>query len=112
MAQHDYVIDNGPGLAVRTDFNAAMAALSSCNSGTVEPVVKVPGMLWFDTSIAGPPILKVRDQANSTWVTMATASGGNSITLDPATGDAALILDAPIANSNLLTGSRNGLSRW
>jgi hypothetical protein len=68
MAQHDQVIDDGPGLAVRTDMNAAYAALFSSNSGPIEPSVKNPGLLWFDTSDTTKTVLKIRDNANATWV--------------------------------------------
>lgn len=65
MAQHDYVIDNGPGLAVRTDINAALAAIQSSNSGTVEPASKVPGQVWFNTTTGQ---LQMRNTGNTAWV--------------------------------------------
>lgn len=68
MAQHDQVIDNGPGLAVRTDINAALAALFSSNSGPVEPGTRVPGQFWFDTANPDAGRLWMRDQANVAWV--------------------------------------------
>lgn len=69
MAQHDFVIDNGPGLAVRTDINAAIQALLSQNSGPVEPTITYPGMLWLDTTVAPDGLLRQRNQANTGWVT-------------------------------------------
>ena len=51
MPQHDMVIDNGPGAAVRTDMQAAVQALASMNAGPVEPTTKYAGMFWLDTSI-------------------------------------------------------------
>lgn len=69
MAQHDFVIDNGPGLAVRTDMNAAFAALVSQNAGPVEPATRFPGMLWLDTTVAPNGLLRQRNQANNAWVT-------------------------------------------
>lgn len=80
MAQHDQVIDNATGAAVRADINAALAALFSSNSGPVEPTVKVAGMLWFDTS-ATPAIMKIRNAANSGWITLLAISA-----VDMATG--------------------------
>jgi hypothetical protein len=78
MAQHDQVIDNAPGLAVRTDMNAEIAAIFSSSSGPVEPVVKVPGQLWFDTSTPAVMRLALRDQTNATWLNLAHDSGAGS----------------------------------
>lgn len=69
MAQHDQVIDNGPGLAVRTDINAALAALFTSSSGTTEPTVKSQGQFWLDTSV-NPAQLKIRNVANNGWFTV------------------------------------------
>jgi hypothetical protein len=71
MAQHDQVIDNGPGLTVRTDMNAALAALFSSNSGPVQPTVKVQGQFWYDTSTA-TPALWIRNLGNTAWIKIAT----------------------------------------
>jgi hypothetical protein len=68
MSQHDMVIDNGPGLAVRTDMNAAIQALASSNAGPVEPTVSYPGQLWLDTTITPNGQLRQRNQANNGWV--------------------------------------------
>jgi hypothetical protein len=68
MPQHDMVIDNGSGLGVRTDFNAAMQALVSLSSGPVEPTVKYAGMFWLDLSVSPDGLLRQRNQANTAWV--------------------------------------------
>lgn len=73
MAQHDYVIDNGPGLTVRTDINAALAAIQSSNSGSVEPAAKVPGQLWFNTTNGR---LSIRNTGNTAWVDLSQSLGG------------------------------------
>ncbi len=67
MAQHDQVIDNGSGLTVRTDINAALAAVFSSSSGPVEPGTIVAGQLWFDTSISTAAKLWVRNITNTGW---------------------------------------------
>lgn len=67
MAQHDYVVDNGPGLAVRSDINAVLQAIVSNNSGNIEPTAMFAGMLWLDTSVT-PATLRMRNQANSAWI--------------------------------------------
>lgn len=68
MAQHDMVVDNADGLTVRTDFNAAVQALVSCNSGVTEPPNKFPGMLWLDLSVAPDGVLRQRSNANDAWL--------------------------------------------
>lgn len=79
MAQHDQVIDNGPGLAVRTDINAALAALFSSSSGTVEPAVRVAGQLWFNTTTGQ---LQLRNAANTAWTSL-TGTLGGTVTVTP-----------------------------
>jgi microcystin-dependent protein len=68
MAQHDQILDNAPGRAVRLDMNAALAALFSNSSGPVEPAVKVGGQAWFDTTDPAQPKLWFRDTANLAWL--------------------------------------------
>lgn len=77
MSQHDMVIDNGPGLAVRTDINAAFAALVSQNSGPVEPAAPFVGMMWLDTTVAPNGVLRMRNAANNGWVSP-FAPGGST----------------------------------
>ena len=72
MAQHDGVIDNGPGLAVRTDIQAAIQAILTQNSGTTEPGTMYAGMVWFDTATGK---VKMRNAANSAWVDLGTMIG-------------------------------------
>jgi len=81
MAQHDMVVDNGPGLAVRTDINGAIAALVSSNSGPVEPTVKVAGQMWFDTTGGGTGRLKVRNVDNTLWTDLLGAAGNFNVGL-------------------------------
>lgn len=68
MAQHDMIIDNGPGMAVRTDMNGAIAALVSCSLGPIEPVVMYAGQLWLDTSVPPNGVMRQRDLANAAWI--------------------------------------------
>lgn len=88
MPQHDYVIDNGPGVAVRADFNAVLQAIVSNNSGPIEPVTKFAGMLWFDTSEpSGPGIIRLRTAANDGWMEVPTGSNFVPSTGGDITGD-------------------------
>ena len=77
MSQHDYVIDNGGGAAVRADINAALAAIKTNNSGTTEPTVTAPYMLWYDTANA---LLKIRNAADTAWINAVLLNGAQSFT--------------------------------
>src|SRR5262245_20051540 len=96
MAQHDTVIDNGPGITVRTDINAALAAIFSSNSGPVAPTVTYAGMLWLDTSTSGQTKLKVLDINDNAWVDLATGSSALPISGGTMTGPLVLY-DNPAA---------------
>ena len=72
MAQHDYVIANGTGAAVRSDLNGALAAAVTQNSGSTEPATTYAFMPWADTS-AG--VMKMRNSANNGWVTLFQLDG-------------------------------------
>jgi len=68
MAQHDYVIDNGSGAAVRADLNSVLSAVASTNSGATAPSTTFAHMLWMDTA---NNLLKKRNGANTGWVIVA-----------------------------------------
>lgn len=72
MAQHDYTIANQSGAAFRADLNNALAAAVSQNSGANEPSVTYAYMPWADTT-AG--VLKIRNAANSAWITLYQLDG-------------------------------------
>jgi hypothetical protein len=74
LATHDYVIANGTGAAVRSDLNDALAAVVSNNSDTTEPATTYAYMWWADTTNG---LLKIRDAANSAWVTVGTLASAN-----------------------------------
>lgn len=72
MAQHDYSIANQSGAAFRSDLNNALSAVLSNNSGASEPATKSAYMFWADTT---NNLLKMRNSANSAWITLRTLSG-------------------------------------
>ena len=74
MANHDYVIANGTGQAVRSDLNDALAAIVSNNSSSSEPATKYAYQWWADTSSG---LLKQRNAANNAWVTIGTLASAN-----------------------------------
>jgi len=74
VAQHDYVIANGTGAAVRSDLNGALAAIATINSGATAPTTTYAFQLWADTTTG---LLKIRNAANSAWVTVGTLASTN-----------------------------------
>ena len=69
MAQHDAIIDNQAGAAIRSDLNNFLAAIISNSSGATAPATTYAYMWWADTT-AG--LLKQRNAANSAWITIGT----------------------------------------
>jgi hypothetical protein len=74
VAQHDYVISNGTGAAVRSDLNGALGAIATNNSGATEPTTTYAYQWWPDTTTG---LLKIRNAANSGWVTVGTLASTN-----------------------------------
>jgi len=74
VATHDYVIANGTGAAVRSDINGALAAIVSQNSNASEPATMYAYQWWADTTTG---LLKIRNAANSAWVTIGTLASAN-----------------------------------
>jgi hypothetical protein len=72
VAQHDYIIANQSGAATRSDLNNALAAIVSQNSGAVQPSTTYAYQWWADTT-AG--VLKLRNAANSGWITLLQLDG-------------------------------------
>lgn len=77
MAQHDFVISNGSGKAVREDIDSALKALVSNNSGNDEPWPTYAHQFWADTN-AG--LLKIRNANNNAWITLRGLDGSLSVT--------------------------------
>jgi len=75
MAQHDYVIANASGATVRADINNMALAISSNNSGSSAPSTSYAYLWWLDTSAN---VLKLRNSANSAWITMPFSIGANN----------------------------------
>jgi hypothetical protein len=72
VAQHDYVIANGTGAAVRSDLNNALAAIVSQNSGATAPATTYAYQWWADTTTG---LLKLRNAANNAWITLFQLDG-------------------------------------
>jgi len=74
VATHDYVIANGTGAAVRSDLNDALAAIVSQNSNATAPATTYAYQWWADTTTG---LLKIRNAANSAWITVGTLASTN-----------------------------------
>jgi len=74
MSQHDYVIDNGTGSAVRADINSALTAIAGANSGATEPSTTYSYQLWADTTTAK---LKIRNGADNAWIEVGALASAN-----------------------------------
>ena len=70
--QHDGVIANASGAAVRQDLNNALQALLSNSSGATAPATTYAYQFWADTT-AGQ--LKQRNSANDAWIFVAELDG-------------------------------------
>ena len=103
MAQHDYVISNQSAAGMRADWNNALAAIVSQNSGANEPNPTYAYQWWADTT-AG--VLKLRNAANNAWISLLQLDG-TSFLVPPADGS---ITTAKLADS-ALAASTAGLAK-
>lgn len=69
MSQHDFNIANQSFPATRTDLNNALVALASNSSGDAEPGTTYANQWWYETDTN---TLKIRNEANSAWIEIAT----------------------------------------
>lgn len=74
MSQADYTIADQDGASFLVDINNQLAAIVSNNSGATEPATKYAYQWWADTSSG---LLKIRNAANSAWVTIGTLGSAN-----------------------------------
>jgi hypothetical protein len=74
MAQHDYIIDNATGAAVRADLNNALSAIVTLNSGASAPTTTYAYQPWADITTG---LLKLRNAANTSWITVGTLASTN-----------------------------------
>ena len=74
MSQHDYIIDNASGAAVRADLNTVLQAILSANSGASAPSTTSAYMLWADTTNNK---LKIRSGADDAWFEIGSLDANN-----------------------------------
>ena len=74
MAEHDFIIDNGTGSAVRTDLNNVLQAIASNNSKSGALTTNYAYQWHVDTSDGN---LKIRNAANNGYVTIGAVASTN-----------------------------------
>ena len=74
MAEHDFIIDNGTGSAVRTDLNNVLQAIASNNSKSGALTTNYAYQWHVDTSDGN---LKIRNAANNGYVTIGPVATTN-----------------------------------
>ncbi len=74
MSQHDMNLIDQAGAAFLTDLNAALVALVANSSGATEPATMFAYQFWVDTTTG---LLKIRNAANSAWVTIGSLGAVN-----------------------------------
>lgn len=95
MAQAtDYSIANQSGANFRSELNTILAAVVSQNSGSTAPSTTYAYQFWIDTGTS-PALLKIRNAANSAWVTVGDVTAANLGLLSAATAASTY---APIAS--------------
>jgi hypothetical protein len=104
VAQHDYVIANGTGAAVRSDLNNALAAIVSNNSGATEPATMYAYQWWADTSTG---LLKLRNAANNAWITLRELDG--TLTIEAGTVSAPGLAFASDLNTGIYSPNADQL---
>jgi len=78
MAQaSDYNLANQSGANFRSELNTILAAVVSQNSGSTAPTTTYAYQLWIDTSVSPNPLLKLRNGANSAWITIGDVTVAN-----------------------------------
>jgi len=102
--QNDFVIDNGTGLAVRTDIQDALQALAGNSSGNSEPSVKYAYQWWADSN-AG--ILKLRNSANDAWIDMLNLDGTFVFDLEDGTEGAPSLRFADNQDTGIFSSGTN-----
>ena len=71
----DYNIANASGASVRSDINAVLDAIKTCNSGGSDPANPEAFMLYVDTADSNK--LKIRNASNNGFTTIGSVNEAN-----------------------------------
>lgn len=105
MADITSLVGTGTLSAARATINSNFTAVQTLFRGTAEPSSPVAGQPWLDALTAGRP-LKIRNEANSGWVTLipdTTVTSGGFLALTGGTMSGAIAM-----GSTKVTGLANG----
>ena len=105
--QNDFVIDNGTGLAVRTDIQDALQALAGNSSGNTEPSVKYAYQWWADTG-STPPVMKLRNSSNDGWIELFQLDG--TLTLEDGSQSAPALAFRDDLDTGLYSSAANKIN--
>ena len=72
MSQHDMIIANASGAAVRADLNNALAALGSTMKGPNAPPAPIAGMMWLDDDAPSASVWTLNLYDGADWISIAT----------------------------------------
>jgi len=75
MSQHDFSIANQTASSARADINSGLQALASNSSGSSAPSTTYANQWWYDST---NDILKIRNEADTAWINVATINQGSS----------------------------------
>jgi len=106
MAQHDLVIDNASGAAVRADMNNALAALGSTMKGPNAPPAPTAGMMWWDDDTPSATIWTLKAYDGADWAELGRLNVTTNI-FTPAVGNVAWADVASAATTDLSATSSN-----
>ena len=106
MAQHDLVIDNASGAAVRTDIINALAALGSNMKGPSAPPAPTAGMMWWDDDTPSATIWTLKAYDGADWSELGRLNVTTNV-FTPADGNIAWADVASAATANLSATSSN-----
>lgn len=111
MAQAtDYSLANQSGANFRSELNTILAAIVSQNSGSTAPTTTYAYQLWIDTG-ASPALLKLRNAANSAWITIGDVTAANLGLLTSASAASTyLALAGGTVTGNLEIGTTGSLT--
>jgi hypothetical protein len=106
----DYVLANQSGANFRTELNSVLAAVVSQNSGSTAPTTTYAYQFWIDTGVS-PALLKLRNGANSAWITVGDVTAANlGLLTSTSAASTYLALTGGTVTGNLEIGTAGSLT--